>query len=212
MYAGAAAFWLAEEKKLKRWAVLGGSAGLRRTVVAFAAARGVTVVEDVSQAEAMWVGLPGTSGELAVLEPEAGVAPTPEAAASGVRPLMWHQTLEKYSARELNNRHRRRFDQPLDGASWSAWAALKLVGEALLRQGPTPQALVEYLESEPPFDGHKGRALTFRKADHQLLQPMYLWRPGKPGAEAGEVVAEVPRGGGDLDAIFLPAGDGCLKS
>jgi ABC-type branched-subunit amino acid transport system substrate-binding protein len=211
MHAGAAAFWLAEEKKLKRWAVLAGSEDLRRPLAAFAAMRGATVVEDVTQAEALWVGLPGTGGELAILAPEAGVVPTPEAAASGVRPLMWHHTLERYSARELNNRHRRRFDEPLDGASWSAWAALKLVGEALLRQGPTPRALVEYLESEPPFDGHKGRALTFRKEDHQLRQPMYLWRPGKAGAEAGEVVAEVPRAG-DLDAILLPAGDGCLES
>jgi ABC transporter substrate binding protein (PQQ-dependent alcohol dehydrogenase system) len=241
MHAGAAAFWLAEEKKLRRWAVVGADE-LRRTVAAFASARGATVAEDLAvahgtpdwgptierlraaQAEAVWLGVPasqvdaflpryaqaGVGGELIVLDPDAG--PLREAAgASGVRPLMWHHTLEKYSARELNNRHRRRFAEPLDGASWSAWAALKLVGEAMLRQGTTPRAIVEYLESDPPFDGHKGRALTFRKSDHQLRQPLYLWRSGKAGgAAAGEVVAEVPRGG-DLDAIFLPVSDGgCL--
>jgi ABC-type branched-subunit amino acid transport system substrate-binding protein len=244
MHAGAAASWLAEDKKLKRWAVLGGE-DQRRTVAAFAAARGASVAEDVAategsmdwgpalerlraaRADAIWLSLPaaqaggflqqytqaGVTGELIVLDPDA--APLREAAApNGVRPLMWHHSLEKYSARELNNRHRRRFEEPLEGASWSAWAALKLVGEAMLRQGTTPQALVEYLESDPPFDGHKGRALTFRKVDHQLRQPMYLWQAGKAGADgasAGEVVAEVPRGGGSLDAIFLPATDGgCL--
>ena len=131
---------------------------------------------------------------------------------SGVWPLMWHHTLEKYSARELNNRHRRGFQEALDGVSWSAWAALKMSGEAMLRQGTTPHALLEYLESDPPFDGHKGRALTFRKSDHQLREPMYLARTAKADtAAAAEVVAEVPRGG-DLDAIFLPSGDGgCLK-
>jgi ABC transporter substrate binding protein (PQQ-dependent alcohol dehydrogenase system) len=239
MHAGAAASWLAEEKKLKRWAVVAESEDVRRLVAALASARGASVVEDVaaaggtsdwqpvlerlrgSQAEAVWVGLSpaqsagllprhseaGVGGELIVLPTES--APALEGpAAVGVRPLMWHHSLERYSARELNSRHRRRFGQPLDGASWSAWAALKLVGEAMLRQGTTPQALVEYLESDPPFDGHKGRALTFRKSDHQLRQPLYLVRADTAGAE--EVLAEVPRGGG-LDAIFLPAADGgCL--
>jgi ABC transporter substrate binding protein (PQQ-dependent alcohol dehydrogenase system) len=238
MHAGAAAFWLAEEKKLKRWAVVAESEDVRRLVAALASARGASVVEDVpaaggttdwqpvlerlrgSQTEAVWLGLSasqaaslarhweaGSGGERIVLPTES--APALEgAAAVGVRPLMWHHSLERYSARELNSRHRRRFGEPLDGASWSAWAALKLVGEAMLRQGTTPQALVEYLESDPPFDGHKGRALTFRKSDHQLRQPLYLVRASAAGGE--EVLAEVPRGG-DLDAIFLPAADGgCL--
>jgi ABC-type branched-subunit amino acid transport system substrate-binding protein len=239
-HAGAAAFWLGEEKRLKRWAVVGGE-GVRRTVGAFAAARGATVVEDVpapagttdwrpalerlraAQAEALWLGLPspespgflgeytraGMAGELVVLDPDAAV-PTP-VPANGLRPMMWHHTLEKYSARELNNRHRRRFGEPLDGASWSAWAAVKLVAEGLLRRGATPQALLEYLESDPPFDGHKGRALTFRKSDHQLRQPMYLLRPENADAAAGETF-EVPRGA-DLDVLFAtPADSGCLKS
>jgi hypothetical protein len=78
------------------------------------------------------------------------------------------------------------------------------------------QAILEYLESAPPFDGHKGRALTFRKGDHQLRQPIYLAQarkatPGGDGAPEVEVVAEVPRG--DLDAIFLGKGGvGCVVS
>ena len=47
MHAGAAAFWLGEEKKLKRWALLTGSEDVRRTVTAFATARGASIVEDV---------------------------------------------------------------------------------------------------------------------------------------------------------------------
>ena len=239
MHAGAAAFWLGEEKKLRRWALLTGSDDLRRTVTAFATARGASIVEDVpaapvradwshvmerlraAQAEAVWLGLPadqlagflpgyaqsGLAGELIVLAPDGAAV---QGAASGVWPLMWHHTLERYSARELNNRHRRGFQEALDGVSWSAWAALKMTGEGMLRQGTTPQALLEYLESDPPFDGHKGRALTFRKADHQLRQPMYLVRTAKTEAAAAEeVAAEVPRGG-DLDAIFLPPAAGCF--
>ena len=176
--------------------------------------------------EALWIGLraetipgflreygrAGLGGELVGIAPDAiGLPNVDPAARSGVWPVMWHHTLEKYSARDLNSRYRRRFGQRLDGASWSAWAALKLIGEGMLRAGTTPQALLEYLESDPPFDGHKGRPLTFRRWDHQLRQPMYLAQAGKAaaglsGPSGGEVVAEVPRG--DLDAIVLPPKDG----
>ena len=246
MYVGAAGFWLVEEKKLRRWAVLTESDEVRRAVIALAEARGATLVEDAlavsgtsdwrpplerlraAAPEALWLGLragdvpgflqqyaqAGLAGELVGLTPDAvGLPKLDGAALSGVWPLMWHHTLEKYSARDLNSRHRRRFAEPLDGASWSSWAAFKLVGEALLRAGTTPQAILEYFESDPPFDGHKGRPLTFRKRDHQLRQPMYLAQaskapPGESDASPVEVIAEVPRG--DLDAIFLPPRDeGC---
>jgi ABC-type branched-subunit amino acid transport system substrate-binding protein len=244
MYVGAAGFWLVEEKRLRRWAVLSESDEVRRAVVALAEARGATVVESAqavsgttdwrpilerlraARPEALWIGLgagdvpgflqqygrAGLAGELIGITPAAvGLPKLDSAAPSGVWPVMWHHTLERYSARELNSRHKRRFGEPLDGASWSTWAALKLVGEAMLRAGTTPQALLEYFESDPPFDGHKGRALTFRKWDHQLRQPMYLAQakkatPGESGASAVEILSEVPRG--DLDAIFLPSRDG----
>jgi ABC-type branched-subunit amino acid transport system substrate-binding protein len=176
--------------------------------------------------EALWLGLragevPGfltqyaqasLAGELIGITPDAiGLPNVDPAGLSGVWPVMWHHTLEKYSARDLNSRYHRRFGQRLDGPSWSAWAAIKLVGEALLRAGTTPQLLLEYFASEPPFDGHKGRPLTFRRWDHQLRQPMYLARgkkaaPGESGASGVEVIAELPRG--DLDTIVLPPKDG----
>ena len=181
-----------------------------------------------AEPEALWIGLraetvpgflqqyrrAGLASELVGITPDAiGLPNVDPAGLSGVWPVMWHHTLEKYSARDLNSRYRRRFGQPLEGASWSAWAALKLVGEAMLRAGTTPEALLEYLESDPPFDGHKGRPLTFRRWDHQLRQPMYLAQarkaaPGESSRSRVEVITEVPRG--DLDAIVLPPRDqGC---
>jgi branched-chain amino acid transport system substrate-binding protein len=240
MHVGAAGHWLIEEKKLRRWVVLSDSGEIRRAVTAFAAARGATIEEGAlvvsgttdwrealervraARPEAVWIGLraaavpdflrqhgrSGLAGELVGITPDAIALPN---AAGGTWPVMWHHTLEKYSARDLNGRYRRRFGRRLDGAGWSAWAALKLIGEGMLRAGTTPQALLEYLESDPPFDGHKGRPLTFRRWDHQLRQPMFLARAGNAptvgGAPSeGEVIAEVPRG--DLDAIALPPKDG----
>lgn len=247
MHVGAAGFWLIEEKRLRRWALLTESDEVQRSVVALANGRGATVVgaQAVSgttdwrpalerlraaKPEALWIGLraehvpgflqqygrAGLAGELVGITPDAiGLPKVDRATPSGVWPVMWHHTFEKYSARELNARYRRRFGEGLDGASWSAWAALKLVGEAMLRAGTTPQAILEYLESEPSFDGHKGRPLTFRKWDHQLRQPMYLAQakkaiPGANGPSGVEVITEVPRA--DLDAIVLPPKDGgCLR-
>jgi len=128
---------------------------------------------------------------------------------AGVWPVVWHHELGRFSARELNSRFRRRFGRPLDGRSWAAWAAVKFVGEAIVRTGTGDLArLLRFLESAPPFDGHKGRPLTFREWDHQLRQPMYLVAPRKPEQgrdawKAFEVVAEVPARG-DPDLIGEP--------
>ena len=87
-----------------------------------------------------------------------------------------------------------------------------LFRSAIVRiEGADLQGLLKYLEGAPPFDGHKGRPLTFREWDHQLRQPMYLVTPRRKGQGEGrwgsvEVVAEVPTRG-DLDVIGEPKGE-----
>jgi branched-chain amino acid transport system substrate-binding protein len=93
----------------------------------------------------------------------------------GVWVTSWYHGLERFSARELNRRFYRRFEKPAEGFVWANWAAVKLVVEGVLRSASAEaSALVNYLESAPPFDGHKGRALTFRDWNHQLRQPLYV--------------------------------------
>jgi branched-chain amino acid transport system substrate-binding protein len=93
----------------------------------------------------------------------------------GVWVTSWYHGLERFSARELNRRFHRRFEKPAEGFAWTNWAAVKLVVEGVLRSASAEaSALVSYLESAPPFDGHKGRALTFRDWNHQLRQPLYV--------------------------------------
>jgi ABC-type branched-subunit amino acid transport system substrate-binding protein len=131
--------------------------------------------------------------------------------AVGVWAVGWHHELERYSARELNNRFRRRLGTPLDEVSWAAWAAVKLIGEAVVRAGATDAAgLAAFLQGDPPFDGHKGTALTFRRWDHQLRQPLYILGPRRR-EEVGErrgpfaVVADTPVAG--LDALGTTAAE-----
>ncbi len=57
-------------------------------------------------------------------------------------------------------------------------------------------ALINYLEGSPPFDGHKGKALTFRAWNHQLRQPLFIVKARESKPEHAwnlfEVIAEMP--------------------
>jgi hypothetical protein len=74
----------------------------------------------------------------------------------------------------------------MDGPAWAGWFAVKMVSEAALRgRSASPAALMKYIASVPThFDGHKGWPLSFRGADHQLRQPLYV-ATTSPGAAPG---------------------------
>lgn len=90
--------------------------------------------------------------------------------------LLWGSTLERYGASQINDRYRDKYGTRMDGSAWAGWAAVKFVAEAALRTRSTdPLKLVAYLEApDTKFDGHKGWSLSFRRADHQLRQPLYV--------------------------------------
>jgi ABC-type branched-subunit amino acid transport system substrate-binding protein len=143
----------------------------------------------------------GLSCELAGVPSDPHFALEADAASlEGIWPLAWHESLERYSARELNGRYRRGFQRPLDPAAWAAWAAVKLVVEAAVRGNSVEvEPLRDFLESRLAFDGHKGTALSFRSSDRELGQPLYIVR-ARPGTAAGlEVVAELSQD--RLDAV-----------
>jgi ABC transporter substrate binding protein (PQQ-dependent alcohol dehydrogenase system) len=109
----------------------------------------------------------------------------------------WYHGLERFSARELNRRFSRRFEKSAESFAWANWAAVKLVVEGVLRSGTTDaSALVNYFEGAPPFDGHKGKALTFRAWNHQLRHPLYVLkaREDKPenARDLLQLIAELP--------------------
>jgi ABC-type branched-subunit amino acid transport system substrate-binding protein len=89
---------------------------------------------------------------------------------------LWGPNLQRFGASQLNDRYRDRYHLWMDGFAWAGWAGVKIATEAALRTRSTsPAKLVAYLESpSTQFDGHKGWPLTFRVADHQLRQPLYI--------------------------------------
>jgi len=114
----------------------------------------------------------------------------------GVWPTMWHHTLSRFGATQLNERYYDRFGLEMDALGWAGWFAVKVAWEAVNRASTTAGSeLVRFLESgRATFDGHKGRRLSFRPWDHQLRQIIYLVKPATDRDGAGwEVVAELPR-------------------
>ena len=77
--------------------------------------------------------------------------------------VVWHASLFRYGASQLNDRFRAAGVEPTAGA-WAGWFGVKALWESQLRDTPLTKML---------FDGHKGRPLTFDPASRALLQPLY---------------------------------------
>jgi ABC-type branched-subunit amino acid transport system substrate-binding protein len=212
--------WLAGPRKQRRWAMVSDGSLRGREIEAAvhraAKSLGASLSEDAKAADITLLAVDSaahrdTAGRLrSAGTPFAGIGVDPgvdagAGEAGGFWVVGWHHELERFSARELNRKFRRRFSAGLDETSWAAWTALKLIGEAVVRGNATDAAGVRaYLGTAPPFDGHKGAALTFRPWDQQLRQPVYIIGPrGAQGAGQGpfEVLAQAPRD--DLDAIGI---------
>lgn len=121
--------------------------------------------------------------------------PTPIALRSSVPtvwPVLWHAGLTRNGADQLNQQYESHFRQRLTPAAWAGWFAMKVLWETSLKApSPTAAAMTKWLESdEARFDGHKGPALSFRRWDHQLRQPLYIVRVDAGGSTP---LAEEPR-------------------
>ncbi len=110
----------------------------------------------------------------------------------GARVVLWHHTLRRFGAEQLNGRFRRRFGREMDSPAWAAWAAIKILTEAALRgRSVEPTGLAAYVrERAARFDGHKGEPLAFDRRTGELRQPLYVVDHG-PGRAAGRVAAEL---------------------
>jgi hypothetical protein len=114
------------------------------------------------------------------------------ASAGGGEAAAWDPSLTRYGADTLNQRFVARVGLPMTSDAWTAWLAVKILWEASLRvRSSAPEAIAEYLRRDATqFDGHKGRALSFRPWNNQLRQPVYVKR--------GNTLVEAPVASGDL--------------
>jgi hypothetical protein len=112
--------------------------------------------------------------------------------------LLWHPSLERFGAGQLNARFVARFGEAMTSGAWAGWAAVKIAWESFLRlDAARGESLAAFLvSSRARFDGHKGRALHFDPATHELRQPLYIASErGTDGPTAVEEIAPAPSAG-----------------
>jgi len=129
---------------------------------------------------------------------------------TGVWQCMWYHKVDKPGVAEFTDRYRKRYGKPPENCAWADYTGINIYLEAVEKTGTTDcRELVEFLESGVTFDIMKGRPASFRKLDHQLMQPMFVVRISDRDEMEDEwdifkVIEEVPRPDEPLEVIQIP--------
>ncbi len=120
--------------------------------------------------------LADTVGEVGRYLPYNTMDPRPVVGSEGLVPDAWHWTWERHGAPQLNQRFDKLAGRRMTGEDWAAWAAIKIMVEAITRTNSREVSVVRpYLRSDAlTFDNYKGLAGSFRPWDNQLRQPILL--------------------------------------
>lgn len=117
-----------------------------------------------------------SKGEFAVDIPYSIVKPRPVVGAAGLVADWWHWSWDRNGAPQVNKRFIKKGKRQMTGYDWSAWMAVKVIAEGVLRQEVFNPEGFKSLLLNPEFkvDGAKGYPLTFKQWDQQLRQPIFL--------------------------------------
>jgi branched-chain amino acid transport system substrate-binding protein len=131
-------------------------------------------------------------------------------------PIIWWHELKTPASLAWAARYVKRWGRPPDNQAYGDYTAVHAIAQAIDKAKSTDSAkLVAALEGHTlagTTDGLKGRPLTFRAWDHQLLQPMYVvaakdkskW---KDQWDIFEIIGEVPGQNDSLETIAIPKGE-----
>lgn len=105
--------------------------------------------------------------------------PRPVVGTHGLVAVGWHRSFEQYAGMQMQNRFERLVGRPMTERDYSAWVAVRSVGEVVTRTGRSgAEAVREYLLSDAfEVAAFKGQGLTFRRWNQQLRQPVLLSGP-----------------------------------
>jgi branched-chain amino acid transport system substrate-binding protein len=128
-------------------------------------------------------------------------------------PIIWWHELNNPASKVWAARYMKRWGRPPDNQAYGDYLAVHAIAQAIDKAKSADSAkLVSALEGHTltgAMDGLKGRPLTFRAWDHQLLQPMYVvaakdkakW---KDKWDIFEIIQEVPPRSASLEDIAIP--------
>jgi ABC transporter substrate binding protein (PQQ-dependent alcohol dehydrogenase system) len=102
--------------------------------------------------------------------------PRPVVGSHGLQALAWHRSFEQYAGTQMQNRFERAANRAMTERDYAAWLGMRVFGETVTRVGKNtaPDIRAYMLSKEFGVAGFKGQAMTFRRWDHQLRQPMLL--------------------------------------
>jgi len=131
----------------------------------------------------------------------------------GTFPIIWWHGITSPASRAWAERFVKRWGRPPDNQAWGDYTAVHAIAQAIEKSRSTDSTrLVEALEGHTltaAMDGLKGRPLTFRAWDHELLQPMYVVQAKdksrwKDQWDIFDVISEVPTRSESLESIAIP--------
>ncbi|MFA5899800.1 MAG: ABC transporter substrate-binding protein [Hyphomicrobium sp.] len=105
--------------------------------------------------------------------------PRPVAGTHGLVAVAWHRAFEEYAGTQMQNRFERKAGRIMTERDYTAWLAVRIIGEAVTRTGKnSPEGLRAYILSDKfEVAGFKGQGMNFRSWDLQLRQPILIAGP-----------------------------------
>jgi ABC transporter substrate binding protein (PQQ-dependent alcohol dehydrogenase system) len=100
----------------------------------------------------------------------------PVAGSAGLVPKSWDAAHDQWGANQLQNRFVAMFSRRMTALDGQAWAAARMIGEAVSRtRSSDPKTVLDFLK-DPNFAlaAFKGQRLTLRDWNLQLRQPILL--------------------------------------
>ncbi len=131
----------------------------------------------------------------------------------GSFPIIWWHEIDNAASKAWAERFMKRWGRPPDNQAYGDSTAVHAIAQAIEKAKSTDSTrLVQALEGHTltaAMDGLKGRPLTFRAWDHQLLQPMYVVQAKdkskwKDKWDIFEVISESPSRSEPLETIAIP--------
>lgn len=105
--------------------------------------------------------------------------PRPVAGTHGLVAVAWHRSFEEYAGTQMQNRFEKKIGRIMTERDYTAWLAVRIIGEAVVRTHENSAADVRAYILSDKFEvaGFKGQGLNFRRWNLQLRQPILIAGP-----------------------------------
>ena len=105
--------------------------------------------------------------------------PRPVAGTHGLIAVAWHRSFEEYAGTQMQNRFEKKAGRIMTERDYTAWLAVRIIGEAVVRTSKNSAADVRAYILSDKFEvaGFKGQGLNFRHWNLQLRQPILIAGP-----------------------------------